>query len=96
MREAGYEPGADGIANACEDNGDSGGGVFRGVGRASNREDNVYIDPNQFRCKSRQLIEPIGLNCSVLENQVLSLDIAEVTKALSENPRSRYLRDWRR
>ena len=95
MREACYEPGADRIANACEDNGDYGGGVFGGVGRASNREDDIYIDPNQFRRKSRQLIQPIGLDCSVLEDQVLSLDIAEITKALSENSRSRYPRDWR-
>ena len=54
MREACYEPGTDGIANACEDNGDYFGGVFGGVGRACNREDDIYIDRNQFRRKSRQ------------------------------------------
>ena len=84
-RETGDEPVRNRIGNRGEDNGDGSGRLFGGqaLGCACGGQHDINLERNQF---GRESGEPLGLplGISVLNHDVATLDVAEVTQALTE------------
>ena len=83
-REAGDESDLDRIGDADHDDGDCRGCILGGKGRGCRHcHDEVHLEPNQFRCKVGQPIEP-ALRKSEVDHDVLTLDPAQFAKSFPE------------
>jgi hypothetical protein len=93
MREAGGKTGRDRIRTDCSDNRDCARGVvgdLRDV-RSAIDDDNIDGEPNQIACHCRQSPK-IPVSKPVFDRNVLAVDVAEVSQALSET--IEYFRVW--
>src|SRR5206468_4977836 len=83
-RQAGDEPASNRIASSSEDNWEDPGCLLGGKGSGcAHGHDDINFERNQFGRKSGEPLElPLGI--SVFNDDVATLDVAEVTQSLTE------------
>jgi hypothetical protein len=84
MRHARYEPGGQGIAARCHDDGNRSGCLLgRERRRRSSREDKVNLEPDQLLREGGKSLGPT-VSRAILDHDVLSLRVSELLEPLPE------------